>query len=169
MRADISWTAYDRYKVTALAVEYLGFFNGYSGEVEFSTAIIQLPLPVVTGAWSGTSSFVDPQAGEVQIQYDGEVLAGVTDLPGPVMEDDGDTSQLHWLRCRRVVFNYEAYAGTELFLAGQDTLWYAPSVGFVGKASEEHDPFGTRTIRYGLGWAQPYSSISANTPPPVFK
>lgn len=152
--AEIPWAAYDLCKITASAVQYTGFFNDYSGQVELSTPIIQLPLPVVTGTWNGTSSFVDPQAGEVQIQYDGEVLAGVSDLPAPAMSDDSDPLPIHWLCCRQVVFNYEAYAGGELYLAGHDSLWYAPGIGIVGRVSEEQDSFGTRTSRHALGWAK---------------
>jgi methionine-rich copper-binding protein CopC len=147
---------YDRMKVTASAIQLLGFHEEHgmeSSDITFAPPIDWLRLPVQTGSWSGTSTFNDGED-EMEVDYVASVLAGTFDVPigGMIRKQEGGPPVI-WLGCRKMTLHYELGDGVDVFSTGNDTIWYAPGAGLVREIN--HEVQGERTYHSDktLMWA----------------
>ncbi|MBK7701368.1 MAG: Ig-like domain-containing protein [bacterium] len=147
---------YDRMKVTASAIQLLGFHEEHdmeSSDVTFTPPIDWLRVPVQTGSWSGTSTFAEGED-EMEVDYEATVLAGTYDVPmGSMDRKQDDGMPVIWLGCRKMTLNYELSDGVDVFSAGSDTLWYAPGAGLVREINHEVQQDRTYHTDKTLMWA----------------
>ncbi|MBK6901202.1 MAG: Ig-like domain-containing protein [bacterium] len=147
---------YDRMKVTASAIQLLGFHEEHdmeSSDITFTPPIDWLRVPVQTGSWSGTSTFADGED-EMEVDFVGSVLAGTYDVPmGGMDRKQDDGPPVVWLGCRKVTMHYELGDGVEVFSTGNDTVWYAPGAGLVREISHEVQEERTYHSDKTLMWA----------------
>ena len=128
------WQTYDR---LASAINWLGFADSHNGgtpdEILFDTPVKFLPLPMVAGSWSGTTTVTVPGEGTYSAQMTGQVI-GREDLDY-ALKTTG--SPLYYKGAWKVVRSLEVTLGDEWFTTMADTTWYSPTLGPVREISHE--------------------------------
>jgi hypothetical protein len=139
------WDTYDR---AASVINWLGFADGNDStlqEITFDTPVKFLPLPMVIGNWSGSTTVTVPGEGSYQAVTTGRVIAR-EDLP---VDAPGSEADLYYKDAWKVARSMVVSLNGTWFTTMTDTTWYSPTVGPVREISHSSS---AANGAYPAGW-----------------
>jgi methionine-rich copper-binding protein CopC len=157
--SDDTFTSYNNWDIlgrTGSEIQLQAFVEDNDGTQVTTTldpAVPWLKLPPSVQSWSG-STFATNSSDSITIQYQAAFVRqedlpltppgfAVPTLRGwPHISKRADEPEVRWNNCWMWTLDYSMLAGETTVSSGNDTLWYAPSVGLVWDRSREENVEG---------------------------
>jgi len=124
--------------------------GGDAWDTSFFDPVQYMPLAPSDGeTWAGSTLF-ESEGDTLQVLYEGEVLAGTTDVEVPQPDpEQAVADRLFWQGCRTIVLEHTVLAGTDTVEVGVDTLRVVTGYGLV-----EERNYSVDYMEGGWSWDQ---------------
>lgn len=118
-------------------------------EVLFDDPLTWLKLPPRATSWTESTTMIEPDSQmAVDLDVEARILEKIAvlpiegakgELPAFFAPKTKASEGIYWVDCWKTVIDHELSYEGETFIAGSDTVWYAPNVGPVLEHSVEYE------------------------------
>jgi len=150
---------WDIYSKTGSAILIHGFHEGYpmppvkvdmeEQDILFDDPLTWLKLPPRVTSWTESTTFIEPDSEmTADLDVEGRIIEKIDELhldvskaglPAIFSSSDKADMGIYWTDCWKAVIEHTISADGTTFIAGSDTVWYAPNIGPVRQHSYEEE------------------------------